>query len=205
LLKTIHNLLDNLYIHNKLSNIMKSLIVFCNPHLSYRGGLIEEVAREYTRMAIEEYDALVSFAPEYLQYAASPDANVSLSKKEGRNIELSVFAMQPLVRVGYINSHFESSSYLFNPESENQNMFLPDLDVVEIKGKQNVKEAANTIECFYKKFGWNVYVFDGKIDKKIEVKPNSERFSGPIKIFDPNELRHIAKEKVKYDLEKLCF
>ena len=113
---------------------MSELIIFCNPKQVYSGKLEQEVARDYTKMAIEDYDKLISFDKKYMTFVETPDYETVVGQKNGRNLLLILFANQPMIRIGSINNRFKSSSYLFNPESENEEVLLPDLDIVQIDG-----------------------------------------------------------------------
>ena len=184
---------------------MSELIIFCNPKQVYSGKLEQDIARDYTKMAIEDYDKLISFDQKYMSFVETPDYEPIVSQKNGRNLLLTLFANQPMIRVGNINNRFQSSSYLFNPESSDEDLILPDLDIVQIEGVTQVRAAANTIKRFYEKFGWQTYIFDGKIKERKEISPTSNRFDTSIQIIDPNILREIAKEKLNYSLVNLAF
>ena len=94
---------------------------------------------------------------------------------------------------------------MFNPESNYENLYFPDLDIVQIEGSFQVRDAANTIKQFYGKFRWETYILDGKITDKKEINPTSNRCNQSIEIINPEFLRKIAKEKVDYSLTDLCF
>ncbi len=183
---------------------MSELIVFCNPRQVYAGKLELDIAREYTKMAIDDYDKLISFDEKYLPFVETPDYEFCIGKKGSRNLLLNLFAQQPMTRVGDVYENFKSSSYLFNPESKEE-LCLPDLDVVQIEGDYQVRDAAKTIKQFYESFGWEAYIFDGQIEERIVVNPISDRYDGPIEIIPPGILREIAEETVGYDVEGLCF
>jgi len=184
---------------------MSELIIFCNPKQVYLGKLEQDVARDYTKMAIEDYDKLISFDKKYIPFVETPDYESIVGQKNGRNLLLTLFANQPMIRVGDINNKFQSSSYLFNPESSDEDLLLPDLDIVQIDGVSQVRDAANSIKHFYEMFGWQAYIFDGKIEDKKEINPTSNRYNQPIQIINPEILKEIAKEKVRYSLTDLCF
>jgi len=184
---------------------MSELIIFCNPKQVYQGKLERDVARDYTKMAMEDYDKLISFDKKYLPFVEIPDYETVVGQKNGRNLLLTLFANQPMIRVGSIDNRFKSSSYLFNPESEREDLLLPDLDIIQIDGVSQVKNAANKIKQFYDKFGWQTYIFDGNILDKKEINPTSDRYNHSIQIINPEILRDIAKEKVGYNTKDLCF
>ena len=184
---------------------MSELIIFCNPRQVYQGKLEQDVARDYTKMAIEDYDRLIFFDKKYMPFVETPDYETIVGQKNGKNLLLTLFANQPMIRVGTIDNRFQSSSYLFNPESESEDLLLPDLDIVQINGVSQVRDAANTIKQFYDKFGWQTYIFDGKISDKKEINPTSDRYNHSIQIINPEILRDIAKEKVGYNPKDLCF
>ena len=183
---------------------MSELIVFCNPQQVYEGKLEQDIAREYTKMAIDDYDKLISFDEKYMPFVETPDYEFAIGKKGNRNLLLTLFAQQPMTRVGDVYENFKSSSYLFNPESK-EGLCLPDLDVIQIEGNSQVRDAAKTIKQFYENFGWETYIFDGRIEERIVVNPISERYDKSIEIIPPEILREIAEETVEYDLEELCF
>ena len=190
---------------------MTELIVFCNPGNAYEGKKEHEVAIDYTSMAIDDYDKLVSFDKTYSKFANTPDFETKIGKKRNKNLILTLFAQQPVIRVGNISSSFVSSSYLFNPEYHNfgyitdKELLLPDLDIIQIEGSSKTKEAANIIKKFYKKYGWSVYIFDGRINEREIIQPTSKRFDELLEIISPEALMSIAKEKVNYNLNDLCF
>lgn len=184
---------------------MSELIIFCNPKQVYSGKLEKDIDRDYTKMAIEDYDKLISFNEEYMPFVEIPDYESVVGQKNGRNLLFALFFNQPVIKVGHINSKFQSSSYLFNPKSIDESLLLPDLDIIQIEGVSQVRDAANTIKKFYEAFGWQTYIFDGKIEDKKEIKPTSNRYNQSIQIIDPKILREIAKEKVNYNLTDLCF
>lgn len=193
---------------------MNSLILFCKPDNTYRGLSENQTAKEYTHMAIDEYDKLIKFAKKYELFLITPDFEELIGKKEGKNIWLTLFAQQAMIQVGKLNQEFTSSSYLFNPENDNKELLLPDLDVIQMKGSYQVREATEIIRRFYESFGWQTYIFDGAIQETKLIRPQSEiivegetikRFQNKINIINPEELKQIAKEKINYNLEKLCF
>ena len=184
---------------------MSELIIFCIPQQVYAGKPEQDIAKEYTKMAIEDYDRLISFDENYMPFVEAPDYGSVVGQKNERNLLLTLFAQQPMIRVGDINNNFLSSSYLFNPESSDEGLLLPDLDIIQINGDSQVREAANTIKQFYEEFGWRAYIFEGKITERKEINPAYGRYKQPIEIIDPDVLREIAKEKVGYSLTDLCF
>ena len=184
---------------------MSELIIFCNPKQVYSGRLEQDIARDYTKMAITDYDKLISFDQKYMPFVETPDYESIVGQKNGRNLLLTLFANQPMIRVGNINNKFQSSSYLFNPESSDEDLILPDLDIVQIEGLSQVEDAAKTIKQFYERFEWKAYIFDGKIEDKKEINPTSSRYNQSIQIINPEFLREIAKEKIGYSLTDLCF
>ncbi|MFC2142878.1 hypothetical protein ACFLQN_00595 [Candidatus Aenigmatarchaeota archaeon] len=184
---------------------MSELIVFCNPGQVYRGRSELDVARAYTEMAITEYDRLVGFRSDYSDHAETPDFEYVTGRKGGRDLQLTLFARQPMIKVGNVNAPFTSSSYLFNPTIEHRDLLLPDLDIVQLDGPSQVRDAADAISEFYRDHGWTVHIFDGSVPKTTTVKPTSDRLGGSIEIYSPDVLREIAKERVGYDKDRLCF
>ncbi|OIO61540.1 hypothetical protein COY26_05590 [Candidatus Woesearchaeota archaeon CG_4_10_14_0_2_um_filter_33_10] len=190
---------------------MGELIVFCNPGNAYKGKREHEVAIDYTSMAIDDYDKLVSFDKSYSDFVDAPDFTIKVGKKRQKDLILNLFALQPVIRVGDINSSFISSSYLFNPKYDNSNyitdkeIFLPDLDIIQIDNFSKTKEAASIIKEFYEEYGWLTYIFDGRINEREIIQPTSKRFDEFLEIIPPKTLMSIAKEKVNYNLDDLCF
>ena len=87
----------------------------------------------------------------------------------------------------------------------NKELLLPDLDIIQIEGFSKTKEAANIIKEFYEKYGWLTYIFDGRINEREIIQPTSKRFDEFLEIISPKALMSIAKEKVNYSLDDLCF
>lgn len=184
---------------------MGEFVLFCNPGDVYRGKPEPEAALEYRKMAIEDYDRLISFEEPYMEFVEKADFTAKAGRKEGRDLNLTLFAMQPIIKVGAVINNFTSSSYLFNPQPVFEGLMLPDLDVIHIVGPQSAKDAAGEIKRFYESYGWAVYVSEGAVIEKIAINANPERFPEPLLVFDPEILLGIAEEKAGYDREKLCF
>ncbi|MCK4634580.1 MAG: hypothetical protein KAT37_01780 [Candidatus Aenigmarchaeota archaeon] len=179
-------------------------MVFCNPEDTYKGKSEEEVARIYTKMAIEDYDKLISFEESYMPHVETPDYVRKVSEKENRDLMLTLFAKQPVTRVGQIKSNFTSSSYLFNPASDS-NQLLPDLDVIELEGGKDTENAAYEIASFYVDYGWSAAVVDTEILKTKNMKPDSNRFGDSLEIKDPKSIINLAAFQVDYNKKKFCF
>ena len=184
---------------------MKELFVFCSPGNAYKGLSEQEVAKAYTQMAIDDYDNLVSFDESYIPFLETPDLVKHWGVKSGRNLLLTVFSEQPVLSVGKVIDSFTSTSYLFNPAYSIDELLLPDLDIVQLKGTSQVHDAANAIKQFYDSYGWNTYVSDEKITERVAVNPTSDRLDQSILMVHPNTLRVIAKDTVGYNFNKLSF
>lgn len=193
---------------------MNSLILFCKPDDAYKGLSESQTAKKYTHMALNEFDKLITVTEKYEPWILTPDFEKIIGKKESKNIWLTLFAQQEITQVGKLKQDFISSSYLFNPENNNKELLLPDMDIIQMKGTYKVREATEIMKQFYESKGWQTYIFDGRIQETKVIKPQSKivvkgktikRFQNNIKIINPEELKQIAKEKINYDLEKLCF
>lgn len=184
---------------------MDEAILFCIPRGTYKGKSEEEMSRAYTKMAIRDFDELVKFSPDYEPFKETPDYVKAVGKKEERDLEMSLF-IQPIVKVGDLETNLKSWSYLFNPKS--QFGLLPDLDVIHLRNG-NVKDAADIIEEFYEAYGWKTYILEDKLPERNNiVKVNPKRNLTPgnqVAIMNPLELRKIAKEKLNYSLDELAF
>lgn len=183
-----------------------NVTLFCNPGNAYKGMSEQEAARAYTKMAIEEFDALVLFSPDYEPFKEKPDLVMKVMEKGGRKLNLTLFENQSWARIGRMENHVFSSSYLFNPETGLEGMLLPDLDVVVISSLSDSRasEAGLEIIKFYNSHGWEVGMCAGFINK-ISASLNPERFGKPAKILDPAALIERARQLTDYDKEKLCF
>jgi hypothetical protein len=180
---------------------MSELILFCSPGDLYKGKVEEQVAKQYKKFAIDDYDELIEFESDY--DPLKPDYIARLNPKEDRDLILTIFFNQPMIKIGNLSGKFFSSSYLFNPKSDS-GLSLPDLDVVQIGGKGNVNLAMENIKQLYEKNKWKVYVHEGDI-RKMVVPAGSSRFEGSIEIMYPGDLIGIAKEKLNYNSSELCF
>jgi len=187
---------------------MTELFVICNPGEVYKGMPEQEVARKYTSMAIDDYDKLIEFEESYMPHVETPDFEAKIGAKGNKDLMVTAFIRQPIVRVGPINEWFTSSSYLFNPASGDSELLLPDLDIVQISGSTKVREAAEEIKQFYEQYGWQVCVFEGDFNKRKKVAPTSGRYKQSylnIWVLEPEALRKLAHEKTGYSLDDLCF
>ena len=183
------------------------LLLLCVPkEETYKGKPYKEISEGYLQMGITDFDKLVKFHPDYEQFKETPDYKEVVGKKESMNLEMSLF-IQPVKKVGDLNLHLESWSYLFNPKYEKE--ILPDLNVIHLRNGEETKEAAEIIKNFYENHDWEVYVMEENIPTRgIMVKVNPKRALTPgnqVAIIDPRKLRQIAKEKLIYNLEELCF
>jgi len=186
---------------------MIDLILFCKPSndLSnlYKTMNETEVAKNYTQMAINEFDKFVNFAPDYNPII--PDLSGLIGKKAGKDLYFTLFVKQPIVKIGSKKFNLTSSSYLFNPGFSEEDLYLPDLDIIEVNNMKEklVQLAIDQIKLFYEKHSWRTYIYPDKLEKTKELK--SIRFPYGIDIFDPILLIEIAKEKLEYNSDKLYF
>lgn len=181
---------------------MTEITLFCNPGDAYRGKPVDWVARAYTAMAIRDYDAFVTFDESY--DPETPDHQRVLGAKGDRGIVFTLFAKQPIIRVGEVQGNFVSSSYLFNPDTGSENLFLPDLDVV-IMGGDGAGDAAGEIKRFYELHGWNVTATGQRIPRNLVLGPDDERFTEAVSMPSPTILLTIAMQQAGYDPTRLAF
>lgn len=180
---------------------MNDLILICNPFNAYSGKLEDDVAREYFNLAIVQFDRLVGFDKAYDAFKEIPDHVEIVGEKKGRKLSLTLFAEQPIVRVGNIHARLASSSYLFNTLSEKGNP-LPDLDVVHLFGRQDVLPSAMKIKSLYENAGWLTYL-DELGSRELEmIQMSSSRFKNPRTILYPQYLLDLAEKKAGYVQEK---
>ena len=179
---------------------MPEITLFCKPSEGLYKGEVLDIARIYTKMAIEGYDALVEFSKDYKPFADVPDFEGVVGEKGGRDLVCTAFAEQEVVRIGDLHSDFTSSSYLFNPRSTFRGLLLPDLDVILVKGDVMVLRAVGKIQKFYESNGWQTHVHACPIQREKPVE------SGRVKkVIEPKALLDIARENLGYSLDKVCF
>ncbi len=186
---------------------MFNTTLFCVPEKTYRGRPEREVAATYRGVSIVDFDLLVSFEEDYRKnFMEKPDYTAVVGKKGSRKLVLSSFVNQPVTQIGKVEQKLTSSSHLFNPTSiyEDEGLLLPDLDVIEIEGSSDVRDAVSGLKRFYKDSGWRVTALEGKLPQTVAIPP-SQRFSKPVSIVDPHYLLKIANEKTNYDPHRTCF
>ncbi len=183
---------------------LASAILFCAPGNVHREMGEAETGAAYRRFAIDEYDRLVSFDPGY--NPLEPDArSVAGTKRDGRWLFETVFAGQPVRRVGSAEGPFASTSYLFNPEPlADAGALLPDLDVIEVSAVQgsSIDGVIHELKGFYERGGWRVEVYTGEI-RRVPVKV--PRFPRGIRLADQDALLEMAENRTGYRKEELCF
>jgi hypothetical protein len=96
-----------------MENKATGVLIICNPAQAYMGLSEKEVADKYHELAFTDYDALVKFASSYDPEKA--DVRRVAMWKKGKALQQTVFAEQPIVRIGDSAIACISSSYLFNP------------------------------------------------------------------------------------------
>jgi len=182
----------------------ESALIFCVPGETYKGKLEDQVAQEYKVMAMEEYDRFVSFNEDYIPFSQTPDFEIVVGKKYGKDLVLTIFADQIINRVGDIKAGFLSTSYLFTPRTEG-GLLLPDLDVIEIEGFARGKVVADSIKKFYEDHGWNVLVpISLKGYGKTIVNLGLERDNASVTLLKPSDLIGFAEKHLGYHGDKLC-
>jgi hypothetical protein len=186
---------------------MFNTTLFCVPVNTYRGRPEKEVSAVYAGISVVDFDKLVSFDKDYKKnFMEKPDYTAIVGKKGNRKLILSSFVNQPVTHIGKIKQELTSSNHLFNPTSiyEDENLLLPDLDVIEIEGASDLREAVRGLKRFYENNGWKVTAFEGKFPQTIQIPP-SQRFSKPVSIVNPHLLLKIANEQTNYNPYRTCF
>ncbi|MBW2991364.1 hypothetical protein KY348_06720 [Candidatus Woesearchaeota archaeon] len=191
---------------------MEELTLICNPGNTYKPvNQPKGVSELYEKLAFEDYDNLVTFHPDYMPFINNHDFKKKIGEKQGWDLNLTVFAQQPVIQVGNIKQHFISTCYLFNPYPRWGELVFPDLDVIEIQGNIQAGEAINKILELYESNGWKVHKLTEKIKQRVDITPNPNGYAitqakeGKIDIADHQALREIAQQKTGYSLDKLCF
>lgn len=193
---------------------MNEATLICTPGGAYKAVNLETgVAQLYTKLAFEEYDSLVRFHEGYEDFIEQPDFEKIIATKEGRILNLTVFAKQPAVQIGNVKQEFVSTSYLFNPNHDLglPDLYLPDLDVIEIESDKQIDKAVKEILDLYQRHGWIADFLPKKINARINITPNPRGFAAlqaennTIEIADPHVFRQIAREEIGYSLDRLCF
>jgi hypothetical protein len=182
-------------------------LLLCSPADAYKNMSELEAARAYTKFAIEDYDKLVTFAPSY--DPSKFDLRQLIGNKEKRDIYETIFAEQPVVRIGNVRGSMRSTSYLFNPEcSLEGDLLLPDLDAIELYGPPEVDTATAKIKEFYEKAGWKVEMATGRLGELPREHfdaDNKDRFPRGLEVLSPAIIVGLAENTVGYNREKLCF
>jgi len=184
---------------------MLERVLFFTPGKTYKRMKEKDAATAYTHMAIKEFDSLMKFDAKYAPFLETPDYETVVRQKRGRDLGLTLFAQQPVIKVGPISATFTASSFLFNPKASTGNLLLPDLDIIQISGETRIQEAINRLRTFYRQRGWSSYVHSEPIDKKVGIDCEPPRNLGRIQIGDPLELLRIATELGGHNPEDLCF
>ncbi|MBT4257928.1 hypothetical protein HOD88_01970 [archaeon] len=188
---------------------MANRILVCSPGKVYSEIGEQEAAEKYTQMAIEGFDGLVKFHSDYEELKEIPDNSSVVARKDGRGLIRTLFHNQPVVRVGEIPVNLSSSSHLFNVEHIlGEDLYLPDLDVVEFRGRRKeVQVASDIVSHFYREFGWNVLslVNSGFPTEEVDVKSGRADLGEKIRVYQPEQMRRHAQIKSVYDYNKLAF
>ncbi|MFH0869498.1 MAG: hypothetical protein V1866_00395 [archaeon] len=185
--------------------------IICAPGDKYRQMTELQAAKHYTDMAIGAFDKQVTFGEEYLMFKDQADLVVPSFTKQGVEIILSLYANQPVKRIGDIEGDFVSSSYMFNPEPRTQGckkkgLILPDLDIVLLKGGSQTPEAALTIAKLYLRNGWEAFIEPGEIERTRRMPIDNTRFGQTIiDMAVPQNIFELANKRIGYDLERLCY
>jgi hypothetical protein len=192
-----------------MENKATGVLIICNPAEAYSGLSEKEVADKYHELAFTDYDALVKFAPGYNPEKA--DVRRVAMWKKGKALQQTVFAEQPIVRIGDSAIACISSSYLFNPgrlvDGEVEEPLLPDLDVILLRGNGSVREGAEKIKHLYENARWKVGIYEDRI-KEVRVSSgilNEARFPNGITVIDDFFLFGLAKKLTGYKIKELCF
>ncbi len=196
---------------------MNSILLFCVPSKKlsdlYRKMSEKEVADNYTNMAIKEFDDILNFSEEY--EPTEPDMTGLIDTKVDRNkklrdLYLTLFIRQPIIGVRNREVDILATSYLFNPESTMEGLYLPDMDVIEFQeptfgGRQekNLQYVVREIKLLYEKYKWKTHILLDEKEKNIKIV--SSRFPNGIDIFDHNLLIQLATKNIGYNPNELYF
>lgn len=184
---------------------MFNTTLFCVPENTYRSRPEREVAAIYAGISIIDFDLLVSFEETYRKdFMEKPDYTAVVGRKGSRKLILSSFVNQPVTHIGKVQQKLISSSHLFNPTSIYEGLLLPDLDVIEVEGVSDAREAVRGLKRFYEGSGWQVTALEGKLPQTVTIPP-SQRFSKPVSIVDSHLLLKIANEQTNYNPYRTCF
>lgn len=178
------------------------IFLFCIPGEIYKGKSLEDVARDYTEMAIHAYDSFVTFDPKYEAYKEKPDFQDFALKKEDKKVFRNLFLYQQMTRVGKIFGLVNSSRHLFNPEGPSEDFLFPDLDVVEFHERKIAQ--VQEVKAFYESYGWSASVYDGAIRRSIWIAKKGRFVQSP-QVVSTKALLNIAEEHFGYNREKLCW
>jgi hypothetical protein len=192
-----------------MENKATGVLIICNPAQAYVGLSEKEVADKYHELAFTDYDALVKFASSYDPEKA--DVRRVAMWKKGKALQQTIFAEQPIVRIGDSAIACISSSYLFNPgrlvDGEVEGPLLPDLDVILLKGNSSVEDGAGKIKKLYEHAKWKVDIYKDRI-KTVRINAgvcNNERFPDGLEVVDDFFLFGLAKKLTGYKVKELCF
>jgi hypothetical protein len=188
---------------------MANSILICSPEKIYSGMSELEAARKYTQMAIEEFDSIVSFDNAYKKFQEIPDHESVVGIKEGRNLTRTLFINQPVVQVGTVPVELVSSSHLINPShSLGDNLYLPDLEVVEFFGKRNaVQVAFDIVSNFYLQSGWKIFSPSnlGLSTEELEISSARENLGDRVKVCNFDQITSLAQSRLRYNPHSLAF
>ncbi len=123
----------------------------------------------------------------------------------------SVFAKQPVVRVGKRDVGLTSSSNLYNPEcgleaEDGGRLYLPDLEIIQVSGSDSdvgIMEDAIQ-ELYHIRNGWTVKALEDNLLKALILK-YTPRKDGPIEIINPWHATLVASGTVGYSHTDLSF
>lgn len=182
---------------------MKNLTLFSHPWKTYKWLDEAEVAKRYTDMALHQFDKFVQSHENYAPFIDKPDAIIKALKKQNRQILLTLFANQPLIKVWDTIGEFISSSYLFNPSTNHEELILPDLDVVELGWNKLALKAIKEIRDFYESFWWTTGISENQLPRFDTLK--TDRFLDGTNILNRSTIINEARRLINWDITKLYF
>ena len=197
---------------------MDKFTIISAPRKNYEDMSALLAAKTYTQNTNVGCGGLVDFDPTYakklvwhenrmMEQIEVPDFEEVIGEKGGFELMLSLFARRPVLKVGDIDGDFISTRYLFGPDMGlGDDLYSPDMDVIEIRGEHRVADAAFALAKFYmEEMGWRTCVFNRFVADKRIVVPTSQRFSNGIVITNPLSFRELASKTLGHSLTDLCF
>jgi hypothetical protein len=203
------------------------MFVFAVPtEEKYNLESLNEIGKKYFKIG-QNFDKYIDFADketiERIDYKKK-------TKFFENNLELTLFYLQEVFHINDTNfirnngRGILTSSYLFSPiymsSKEYQKLkikgfSLPGLEVVELRSSNmnDTKISADLVSDFYKKNGWNPFIFDGTLyDREKVAFFHESRFKDKrpydkemtpknLTIYNPQELLYVANKNLQLDFK----